>query len=125
KNKYAFRNLTDFDFSWVITGDGEIVKFGRFEIINALPGETISAKFDSEINAEVGVEYFVNVKATLKSQDGLLVPGTTLAQEQFKLPASNPVKQQDLAGLPALTVNDNNGAVLIEGNGFKVEFDKT
>lgn len=124
RNKYAFRNLSDFNFSWEIIGNGEVTKSGRFDNIQAAPGETASAIFDSAIKGEPGVEYFVNIKADLKGQDGLLLAGTTLATEQFKLPVNIPVKQPDLASMPSLSVNEDEKVILIEGSDFKVTFDK-
>jgi beta-galactosidase len=43
------------------------------------------------------VEYFLNLKAALKNQDGLLEPGTELAAEQFKLPVFVPAPAVNLA----------------------------
>src|SRR5690606_3368936 len=116
---------SDFNFSWEIVGDGEVINSGHFENIDAAPGETVRAEFNPGIKAEAGVEYFINLKADLKRQDGLLVAGTTMAMEQFKLPVNIPVKQTDMANMPSLSVDDNNDVIQVEGNNFKIEFDKT
>src|SRR5690554_6872130 len=124
-NKYAFRNLSDFNFTWEIVGDGEVINSGLFENIDAAPGETVRAEFIPEIKAEAGVEYFINLKADLKKQDGLLAAGTIMAMEQFKLPVFIPGKQPDVASMPSLSVDDNNEVIQIEGDDFKVELNKT
>ncbi|MFW6289329.1 MAG: beta-galactosidase small subunit family protein, partial [Mariniphaga sp.] len=124
KNKYAFRNLTDFDFSWEITGNGNVVKTGRFDNVQASPGEVVQVSFDPEINPETGVEYFITVKATLKNQDGLLDAGTELAAEQFKLPSFTPPKKMNLANLPSVSVDESNNLVRVKGAGFEITFDK-
>jgi beta-galactosidase len=124
KNKYAFRNLSDFNFTWEITGDGNLVNTGRFENINAAPGEIVQAGFDSKINAEAGVEYFLNIKAELKNQDGLIEAGTELAAEQFKLPTFTPAKKKDLANVPEVAMDETTSSIVVKGEGFSVTFDK-
>lgn len=124
KNKYAFRNLSDFYFSWEITGDGKVIHSGKFENVQAAPGESVRANFDPSIVAEPGVEYFLNVKANLKNSDGLLEAGTELAAEQLKLPVFVPEGKMELATMPALTVNEAAQSVTISGEGFSVAFDK-
>ncbi len=124
KNKYAFRNLSDFIFTWEITGDGNVIKTGRFDNVNSAPGESVRVNFDSKIKPEAGVEYFLTIKATLKNQDGLIEAGTELAAEQFKLPAYSPAKKMNLANLPSLSVDENTGSILVKGDGFSVAFDK-
>ena len=125
KNKYAFRNLSDFNFSWEITGDGEVIKSGRLDGILALPGEVVPANIDVALNPVPGVEYFLNLKATLKTRDGLLDEGTELAYEQFKLPVSVAAPKVDVAGFPAIEVDENENSITISGEGFSVEFNKT
>jgi len=125
KNKYAFRNLSDFNFSWEITGDGEVIKSGRLDGILALPGEVVPANIDVALNPVPGVEYFLNLKATLKTRDGLLDEGTELASEQFKLPVSVAAPKVDVAGFPAIEVDENENSITISGEGFSVEFNKT
>ncbi|MBW6537558.1 MAG: DUF4981 domain-containing protein, partial [Mariniphaga sp.] len=125
KNKYAFRNLSDFNFSWEITGDGNVVKSGNLEGIEAQPGEVVPANIDVSLNPEPGVEYFLKLKAALKNQDGLLEPGTELAAEQFKLPVFVPAGRVNLANFPAITVDENDNSITVSGEGFSIEFDKT
>jgi beta-galactosidase len=124
KNKYAFRNLSDFNFSWEITSDGKVIKSGQLDGILARPGDVVSGNIDVSLNPEPGVEYFLNLKATLKNQDGLLEPGTELATEQFKLPVSVPAGKINLANFPAISVDENDNSVTVSGEGFTVAFDK-
>lgn len=124
KNKYSFRNLTDFNFTWEITGDGETVKSGRFGNMDAAPGQTIQAEFDANFKILPGVEYFIIINAELKQQDGLLDAGTILASEQFLLPQSVASGKMNLANIPAITVNDNENEITVKGEGFSIAFDK-
>lgn len=125
KNKYAFRNLSDFNFTWEITGDGEVIKSGQLEGISALPGEFVPATIDVSLNPEPGVEYFLNLKAALKNRDGLLETGTELAAEQFALPVAVAAPKINITGFPAVTVEETENSVTVSGDGFSVAFDKT
>jgi beta-galactosidase len=64
KNKYAFRNLSDFIFTWEITGDGNVVKPADLRMFNSAPGESMQVNFDPKIKPEAGVEYFLNKSHT-------------------------------------------------------------
>ncbi len=124
ENKYVFRNLSDFNFEWEITGNGEIVKSGKLEELNLKPGESKNVTIDVSFQPEAGVEYFLNLKARLKEKDGLVDAGTQLAAEQFKLPVSVPSKKINLADIPAISVDENDEQVAVSGSGFSVTFDK-
>ncbi len=124
KNKYAFRNLSDFEFSWEITGNGITLKSGKFENIDAMPDETVPVKVDVAINPEPGTEYFINLKAILKNRDGLLEPGTELAREQIQLPLYIPAPKVYSAEMPELEVSDTDELIVVTGEGFSVSFSK-
>jgi beta-galactosidase len=124
KNKYVFLNLSAFDFSWEVVGDGQVVKNGTFSDINVEPGQTLVVTFDNKFEPAAGVEYFLNVKAKLKNNWSLLEAGTELAAEQFALPVFVTVPPVNKAEFAAVTVQDSENSVSISGEGFAVAFDK-
>lgn len=124
KNKYAFLNLSTFDFNWEIVGDGQVVKNGTFSDVTLEPGQTSTFNFDSKFEPVAGVEYFLNVKAKLKSNWSLLEAGTELATEQFALPVFVAAPAANKAGFPAVNVQDSENSVTITGESFAVTFDK-
>lgn len=124
KNKYAFLNLSTFDFNWEIVGDGQVVKNGSFSDVNLEPGQTSVEPFDNKFEPVAGVEYFLNVKAKLKNNWSLLEAGTELAAEQFALPVFVAVPVVNKAEFAAVNVQDNENSVTISGEGFAVAFDK-
>ncbi len=124
KNKYAFLNLSTFDFSWEIVGDGQVVKNGTFSDVNLEPEQTLVVSFDNQFEPVAGVEYFLNVKAKLKNNWSLLEAGTELAAEQFALPVFVAVPLANKAAFPAVNVQDSENSVTINGEGFSVAFDK-
>jgi beta-galactosidase len=124
KNKYAFLNLSAFDFNWEIVGDGQVVKNGTFSDVNLEPGQTSVVNFDNNFEPVAGVEYFLNVNAKLKNNWSLLEAGTELAAEQFVLPVFVAVQPVNKAAFPAVNVQDSENSVTIAGEGFAVAFDK-
>jgi beta-galactosidase len=124
KNKYAFLNLSTFDFSWEIVGDGQVVKNGTFSNVNLEPGQTSVVNFDNKFEPVAGVEYFLNVNARLKNNWSLLEAGTELAAEQMTLPVFVSVPVVNKAEFAAVTIQDNENSVTVSGEGFAVAFDK-
>jgi beta-galactosidase len=88
ENKYAFRNLSGFNFNYEIKGNGIVVKKGNIQGVNLKPGITSDFAVETGFEQQPGVEYFMNLYATLKEDDGLTGAGTILASEQFLLPSS-------------------------------------
>ncbi len=124
KNKYAFRNLSDFNFEWNVTGNGETIKSGQLENINLAPDKSKNVSVDVSLQPEPGVEYFLNVTASLKEKDGLLEAGTELAAEQFELPFEAPAEKPAVVEMPVLSVDESGSEVVVSGEGFTVTFDK-
>jgi beta-galactosidase len=124
KNKYTFRNLSDFKFTAEINGDGETLKTWNFEGVSAAPGETVQVTFEPFADAKPGVEYFVNVRAYLKNQDGLVDAGTELAAEQFVLPVFVSGPKMNMDEMAAITTSETDNSITVSGEGFSVTFDK-
>jgi len=125
KNKYAFLNLNQFDFTWEVTGDGKIIGNGKLDGLNLAPGESKNVNIGLTLNPEAGVEYFLNLHARLKNKWSLLEAGTELAAEQFELPVYISLKQINLAELPPLSTDETDNSVTVSGEEFSVTFDKT
>ena len=124
QNKYAFLNLSNFNFSWEITGDGAAVASGKLNDINLEPGESQNVSLNYTVNPEPGIEYFLNIKANLKNNWSLLDAGTELAAEQFELPFSVPVKKFNTKGLADLNVQENGDLITVSNDKFAVTFNK-
>ena len=124
KNKYAFLNLSDFDFVWEVIGDGVLIDNGKLDDLDLAPGESENITIDFSVEPQPGVEYFLNIKAKLKNNWSLLESGTEMAAEQFQLPVFIPEKKLNLASLPPLTTTETDNSVVVTGDGFSVTFDK-
>jgi beta-galactosidase len=124
KNKYAFLNLSNFNFEWEIVGDGIIVDSGKLADLNLEPDQSANVNIPVKVQAEAGVEYFLTIKAKLKNDWSLVKAGSEMAAEQFELPLSVPAQKMNKADFADVTLQENENAVTITGEGFSVAFDK-
>ncbi|WP_423128594.1 glycoside hydrolase family 2 TIM barrel-domain containing protein [Gaoshiqia sp. Z1-71] len=124
KNKHGFTNLSNYDISWTITGDGAVVKEGKLDGFELAPGESRQVQADISLTAEPGVEYFLNFSAKTKTQEGLIAAGTELAAEQMKLPVFIPVEKTNIQLFPELKTSETDREISVSGEGFQLVFDK-
>ena len=124
KNKYAFLNLSEFDFVWEVTGDGMIVENGKLDDLSLEPGMSVNVTIPVNVQPEAGVEYFMTIKAKLKNNWSLLEAGDEMAAEQFALPVFVPGPKMNIAEMPAVTTSETDNSITVSGEGFSVTFDK-
>lgn len=124
QNKYFFTDLSDFDFSWQLEGNGVALANGTLDNIALPPLQTAIFKTTfPEIKAAPGVEYFLTFHASLKQDDGLVKAGRVLASEQIKLP----FYQSPAPALAAasITIDDASSMLTLSTGNLHVGFDKT
>jgi beta-galactosidase len=124
KNKYAFLNLSNFDFNWEITGDGILVEKGKLDEMNLDPQQSANVTIPVTLNPEAGVEYFLTITARLKNNWSILEAGTEMAAEQFELPVYVPAQKVNKDQIAEVSLQENDDSVTVSGEGFSVAFDK-
>ncbi len=124
-NKYAFTNLSDFDFSWEVTGDGAVVSSGNIPSLDVAPGGVIKTSCDFSFDPQPGTEYFLTVRARQREAKGLVEAGWEAAAEQFTLPYFTEPKAVSSGTFPALKAEETETAITVTGEGFAVTFDKS
>ncbi len=124
-NRYAFTGLSDFDFTWEITGDGELLSGGDYGAVAGGPGEIVKVKTPYSIDPMPGTEYFLTIRAKLREAGGVLEAGWEAASEQFVLPFHEAVVPVDGKTLPGVRTAEDSLSVTISGKDFSVSFDKT
>ena len=124
KNKYAFLNLSEFDFAWEVIGDGIIVDNGKLADLNLEPEKASTVSIDYAVEPKTGVEYFLTIKAKLKNDWSLVAAGTEMAAEQFELPVFVPVQKTNTSEFAALNVEEDENMATVTGEGFSISFDK-
>lgn len=123
-NKYAFIDLSNFDISYEVVGDGEVVKKGNVEVSDLAPYKRKRIQLDVAIKPVAGVEYFLNISAKLKNGWSVLKAGTELAKEQMKLPVYVRVERSSQKGIPAVKVEETDAQVTISGKDFSLAVGK-
>lgn len=124
KNKYDFLDLSSFEFTWEVTGDGRAFDKGKMESLNLKPNQFKNVNLNYNVTPLPGVEYFLTISAKLKNDWSLLEAGTELATEQFKLPIERKVAAIDASNYPELAVEENDNTIEVTGDNLKVIFDK-
>ncbi len=108
-NRADFTDLSEFDFSWNVTADGEVVKEGKLSLC-AAPHTTAEAELDFDCaESKFGTYFNLSVKNA---------QGEEVAFEQFELSATADIPSGDK---PADIKVDGEFAV-ISGSGFTHRF---
>ncbi len=85
-NQYDFTNLSEYDLTWIIMGNGKIVKEGSLGQIDLMPHDTTTIQIPLDSFEPVsGVEYFVNFSLKTKKEEPFISEGFEVAKEQFPL----------------------------------------
>lgn len=80
-NAFAFTNLADYTFKWVLNENGAVVKSGSFEL-DLGPDSSKSVKLDLPAMAS-NREYTLNVFAYTKTATEMIPKGHEIAREEF------------------------------------------
>lgn len=123
RNKFFFTNLNDFDFTWRLEGNGEVLAQGRIDNVDLPAQQTgvFRTQFPT-IHSSEGVEYYLNFYASQKRDEGLLKAGTQLAAEQVKLPFYKAVTPKAASG--NVTATDSEALLVLTAGNVSVGFDK-
>ncbi|NEL40564.1 MAG: DUF4981 domain-containing protein, partial [Xanthomonas perforans] len=124
RNRHDFRDLSGFDFDWVLEEDGVRVAGG------ALPPLTTAAHATEAIALPLptgprrpGAEYFVTVRARAKAGAIPLVPADhVVGWEQF--PVAAPTGRAAATAAGPVTVRDAAGAVTLTAGGATLVIDR-
>ena len=85
-NEHFFTNSDEFEISWFIKSNGNVLKFKVLDDLHLEPQEKINIIVPiDEIETESGVEYFLEFEFRTKEEKGLVPKGHIVAWEQFSL----------------------------------------
>jgi len=125
RNKFAFTNLSKYQFSWVLEANGETIKEGRLPDLNVAPGE----KADLHIKLprrrpDPGVEWMLKIIAKTKAAENGMPVDHIIAWEQFLVKQGTNVSASNLSAMQALQLEQNDSLAMIVGNDFQLQFNK-
>ncbi|MFE5812197.1 glycoside hydrolase family 2 TIM barrel-domain containing protein [Streptomyces sp. NPDC056479] len=128
-NEYLFTNLHEFDGTWELVADGEVVRRGKLTRaqldVPPLSDKDITVPVRLPDEPAAGAEYFLQLSFTTKESTPWAKAGFEVARQQLPLDADVPaVTPAPLASVPALTYEDDDQAVTVQGQGFSVTVDK-
>jgi len=127
KNKFTFTNLDNYIAQWEVKEDGVVIQNGELGRLDIPPlTESIIEIPIKEIDTKPGAEYWLKVRFLESKDKRWAGKGFEIAWDQMKLPLK--VKKAEIVDVfkkSLLEVVDNENAVVISGNGFNFQFDKT
>jgi beta-galactosidase len=125
-NEFNFTNLNHYDLVWEVSMDGETEQSGLLTGIDLEPGQrrTIIIPYQS-IAPVPGAEYHLTLRLRQKKASALIPAGHELAWEQFELPWKKTVSALNMSQMMLLTVDEENGMTLIEGEDFTMTFNRS
>ncbi len=124
RNVHDFKDLSDYNIQWTISGNGVILKRGVLAevAIKAHQSKVVNLNLP-KITPEPGVEYFLDFSVTLNQDLPFRKQGFEVAHEQFKLPWVTPQEDKAVSISKLKIVKDEMGPIII-GDNFKIQFNQ-
>ena len=89
-NNFDFINLNNFDFSYKIKGNGDIVHNYDLPTLDVKPGDSTTVQLNFPLGPpKPSVEYFLEFSAKTKKDSGIVNQGHEVFRHQVKLPIEN------------------------------------
>ncbi|GGJ98309.1 hypothetical protein GCM10007063_20760 [Lentibacillus kapialis] len=126
KNEFLFTNLSQYDAHWELKQDDNVIQEGALENLNVAPLTTEKVELPIEQpSLQAGSEYYLNLSFKLKEDTNWASEGYEIAAQQFEVPYDIPEKQPEAIGdMPEIAVDNDDSVMTIDGNDFKLNFDK-
>ena len=122
-NRHFFTDLDEFDYAYEIYADGRRVGKGRFSVPSVAPGASTTVSLPLRLRRKAGVEYMLNVCASVRTPAPGLPRGTVVGTEQFNLGITGARK----AAKPArgtVSVDEDDATITLSARKATLTFDK-
>lgn len=129
-NENFFRDLSAYKLDWQVLSNGKVVREGTVNDLNVAPGQTENLKLNLG-STTTDKEWLLNVSYKLKTEEGLLPAGYTVARQQLVL---NPYKatpvvceNEKLSNTAVVTpqiVDNQANYLIVKGNDYDIEFNR-
>ncbi|MFJ5260440.1 glycoside hydrolase family 2 TIM barrel-domain containing protein [Streptomyces sp. NPDC088387] len=128
-NENLFTNVREFNGSWRLLADGEVVQHGRLSSaqldVPPLSAKDVTVPFKVPGTPAPGTEYHLQFSFTTREPTKWAEAGFEVAGQQLTVDAgSPPVTPTPLDGVPALRHTDDGASVTVTGDGFSVTVDR-
>jgi len=122
-NKNYFIDLSRYELSWVLIGDGAALAEGAVKTLSAGPLSSEEVVLNYGYEFKTGIEYFLNVEVKLKRAEGLLQAGHVVAWEQLAFPMLEP--RPSPRHNVRLSVRESNAIASFSGRNFSMSLNKS
>ena len=123
-NHNIFTNLGTLDFSWILEGNGKLIKKSDVFRVDVEPGaSTVETLPLPGIKLEPNAEYFITLFAKSKTAMGVVPAGHVIAYDQFKLPVSDIVTVAHRTD-GDLKTDETENDITVSGKDFSIKIDK-
>ncbi len=125
-NRFAFTNLNQFEMVWELSSEDKIVDNGKIDLPPISPGQkqNVTLPIDDQ-QITVFEEYFLNLSIRLKENTSWAKAGHEIANHQFAYSYDRLWSEpKELENMPPLSVNQQTDKIAIQGDHFKLIFDK-
>lgn len=126
-NKYAFIDLNQFEISWSLAANGNVIQSGVMPVFNLPAGETgnIRVPFTKPVLL-AAAQYWLTLSFKLREDKIWAKRGHVVAWEQVSVPfVTSPGSPINTTLLPEMKKTQNEKEVNITGKNFSVSFSKT
>ncbi|HEX2970231.1 MAG TPA: glycoside hydrolase family 2 TIM barrel-domain containing protein, partial [Bacteroidales bacterium] len=123
-NKYAFTDLSEFNFDWDVMSDGKVVGSGQIPVTAGAPGSSVDYQIPMpQINSVPGAEYFLNLRFSRNEEWNLVPENHVYASAQFLLPFTEKKKAFIPDPMAVLKTNSSGDKLEVSGKDMTVVFD--
>ena len=125
-NGYEFTNLADLLVgAWSLRADDRLLAEGPLADLNLAPGQSRQVTLPMPaIQPEPGVEYWLDLRFTLKVDRPWAAIGHVLAWQQYKLPLAAPAPQRDVQKMPPVAVRESAERFELDAGPMRVGVDR-
>lgn len=120
-NRHDFISLDGYTLRWAVECDGKAVQTGEMAYPYLPAGQSAVIELPMQSLPVNGKEYFLTLRSFTKEAAPMIPKGHEVAIEQWQLPTSS-VPQTAVPVQGSLSVNRNDKALTLTGNGFSVSF---
>jgi beta-galactosidase len=123
KNKYAFTNLSAFNFDWEIVSDGSVRQAGKLKLANLKPGnDTVVVLPINKIDPAPGSDYFLNIRASRPDEWNYVPEDHIYATGQFVMPFETAPVLASPDPLALLQTTTSGTKLEVGGKDFRIIF---
>lgn len=121
-NKYDFINLSNFNFTWKLLENGNVITEGELPQQDITPYESKSINILLPTLENQNSDYHLNVYVSNAVEMPLLEAGEELAYEQFELQKGNFYNENSIEGNP-ISVETEDDNLKLSNSNFNISFD--